>query len=172
MAFIIKVDAILFIQKGCDAYDFQHGRSVTTASAETNKSKLNIEKEAKTMISIETYREIQKHKDYGVSMLKASQIMKLSYNTVYKWWNLTENDFNAFQSEHEFILDNYRQYFIEQLKITPQMNNTLLYKRLKTDFEDIEIPISTFHRYIKNLREQTGLINDKTATANRTSERT
>ena len=110
------------------------------------------------MISIETYRAIQKHKDYGASMLKTSQIMKLSYNTVYKWWNLTEDDFNAFQSEHEFILDNYRQYFIEQLKITPQMNNTLLYKRLKIDFEDIEIPISTFHRYIKNLREQTGLI--------------
>ena len=110
------------------------------------------------MISIETYRAIQKHKDYGASMLKTSQIMKLSYNTVYKWWNLTEDDFNAFQSEHEFLLDNYRQYFIEQLKITPQMNNTLLYKRLKTDFEDIEIPISTFHRYIKNLREQTGLI--------------
>ena len=67
------------------------------------------------MISIKTYRELQKHKDYGASMLKTSQIMKLSYNTVYKWWNLTEDDFNAFQSEHEFIQDNYRQYFIEQL---------------------------------------------------------
>ena len=68
------------------------------------------------MISIETYRKIHKHKDYGASMLKTSQIMKLSYNTVYKWWNLTEDDFNAFQSEHEFILDNYRQYFIEQYR--------------------------------------------------------
>ena len=66
------------------------------------------------MISIEAYREIQKHKDYGASMLKTSQIMKLSYNTVYKWWNLTEEDFFAFQSEQEFVLDNYRQYFIDQ----------------------------------------------------------
>ena len=109
------------------------------------------------MISIETYREIQKYKDYGASMLKTSQIMKLSYNTVYKWWNLTEDKFNVFLSEHEFVLDNYRQYFIEQLKITPQMNNTLLYKRLLNDFDGITVPVSTFHRYIKNLREQTGL---------------
>jgi hypothetical protein len=70
-----------------------------------------------------------------------------------------EDDFHAFESRHEFVLDNYRQYFIEQLKITPQMNNTLLYKRLKDDFGDeIEVPISTFHRYIKNLREQTGYV--------------
>ncbi|MGI6122024.1 MAG: IS21 family transposase [Saccharofermentanales bacterium] len=116
------------------------------------------------MISIETYREIQKHKNYGASMHKTSQIMKLSYNTVYKWWNLTEEDFFSFQSRHEFILDNYRQYFIEQLRITPQMNNTLLYKRLKNDFDNIDVPVSTFHRYIKNLREQTGLVKPKRQT--------
>lgn len=80
------------------------------------------------MISFQAYQKIQKHKTYGVSMLRTSQIMGLSYNTVYKWWDLTEDDFNTFQSKHEFVLDNYRQYFIEQLKITPQMNNTLLYK--------------------------------------------
>ena len=111
------------------------------------------------MISFQTYQKIQEHKAYGASMLRTSQIMGLSYNTVYKWWELTEEDFHTFESSHEFVLDNYRQYFIEQLKVTPQMNNTLLYKRLKDDFGDeIEVPISTFHRYIKNLREQTGYV--------------
>ena len=111
------------------------------------------------MISFQTYQKIQDHKGYGASMLRTSQFMGLSYNTVYKWWYLTEDDFNAFQCRHEFVLDNYRQYFIEQLKITPQMNNTLLYKRLIEDFGDeIEVPMSTFHRYIKNLREQTGYV--------------
>ena len=111
------------------------------------------------MISFQTYQKIQEHKAYGASMLRTSQFMGLSYNTVYKWWDLTEEDFHAFEDSHEFVLDNYRQYFIEQLKITPQMNNTLLYKRLKDDFGDeIEVPMSTFHRYIKNLREQTGYV--------------
>ena len=111
------------------------------------------------MISFQTYQKIQEHKAYGASMLRTSQIMDLSYNTVYKWWDLTEDDFHAFESRHEFVLDNYRQYFIEQLKVTPQMNNTLLYKRLKDDFGDeVEVPMSTFHRYIKSLREQTGYV--------------
>ena len=120
------------------------------------------------MISFQTYQKIQEHKAYGASMLRTSQIMGLSYNTVYKWWDLTEDDFNAFQSKHEFVLDNYRQYFIEQLKITPQMNNTLLYKRLKDDFGDeIEVPISTLHRYIKSLREQTGYVKPQRKTGMR-----
>lgn len=110
------------------------------------------------MISFQTYQKIQEHKAYGASMLKTSQMMNLSYNTVYKWWDLTEEDFNAFQSQHEFVLDNYRQYFLEQLKITPQMNNTLLFKRLINDFGDIGVPVSTFQRYIKRLREQTGYL--------------
>lgn len=52
-----------------------------------------------------------------------------------------------------------REYRLVVGKITPQMNNTLLYKRLKDDFGDeIEVSMSTFHRYIKNLREQTGYV--------------
>lgn len=36
------------------------------------------------MISFQTYQKIQEHKAYGASMLRTSQIMGLSYNTVYK----------------------------------------------------------------------------------------
>lgn len=45
------------------------------------------------MISLETYRKIQKHKEYGVSILKTSQKLNLSYKTVYSWWNRTLEDF-------------------------------------------------------------------------------
>lgn len=119
------------------------------------------------MISFQTYQKIQEHKIYGASMLKTSQILELSYNTVYKWWDLTEEDFYSFQNQHEFILDNYRQYFIEQLKITPQMNNTLLYKRMIDTFGDVGVPVSTFQRYIKNLREQTGYVKPQRQTGMR-----
>ena len=47
------------------------------------------------MISFQTYQKIQEHKAYGASMLRTSQMMGLSYNTVYKWWDLTEDDFHA-----------------------------------------------------------------------------
>lgn len=35
------------------------------------------------MISFQTYQKTQEHKAYGASMLRTSQIMGLSYNTVY-----------------------------------------------------------------------------------------
>ena len=76
------------------------------------------------MISKETYDKMQEYKAVGLSMLKATEKLGVSYNTVYKWWNKTDEEFFAFQKEHEFVLDNYRQFIIEQLKICPQIDNT------------------------------------------------
>ena len=89
--------------------------------------------------------------------MKASEKLGLSYKTAYTWWNKKDEEFISFQKQHEFMLDNYRQYLIEQIKICPQINNSLLLKRLQTDFSDFSIPPATFYRYIKKLREQTGL---------------
>lgn len=110
------------------------------------------------MISLETFRKIQKHKEYGASVLKTSQKMDLAYQTVYKWWNRTEEEFLSIEKTHEFILDNYRQFLLEQICVTPQINNTTLLKRLKTSFPDFSVPPATFFRYIKALREQTGYV--------------
>jgi len=109
------------------------------------------------MISKETYNKLQKYKEMDVSILKASQKLGISYNTAYKWWGKSDEEFESFQKEHEFILDNYRQYIIQQLKLCPQINHTLILRRLKEEFPDFEIPTSTFFRYMKKLREQTGL---------------
>ena len=110
------------------------------------------------MLGIEQYRKLQELKELGVSKLKVSKKLNLSYKTVCNWWDRDEEFFNSFQREHEFILDNYRQYIIEILKICPQINNTVLLNRVKEDFPDFEIPTSTFFRYVKKVREQTGLI--------------
>lgn len=110
------------------------------------------------MISKDTYNKIQEYKNLGLSCLKATEKLGISYNTTYNWWNKSGEEFEAFQKEHEFVLDNYRQYIIEQLKICPQINNTLLLRRLHNEFPDFEIPRSTFFRYMKRLREQTGLV--------------
>ena len=91
------------------------------------------------MISKETYDKIQEYKETGLSILKATQKLGISYNTTYKWWNKTDEEFTSFQKEHEFVLDNYRQYIIEQLKLCPQINNTLILRRLQENFPDFEI---------------------------------
>jgi len=65
------------------------------------------------MISFQTYQKIQEHKAYGASMLRTSQIMGLSYNTVYKWWDLTEDDFHAFESNEQINGDKLTDYASE-----------------------------------------------------------
>lgn len=110
------------------------------------------------MLGIEQFKKLQELKELGLSKLKVSEKLNLSYKTVWNWWDKDEKFFEAFQKEHEFILDNYRQYIIEILKIYPQINNIVLLNRIKEDFSDFEIPPSTFFRYVKKVREQTGLI--------------
>ena len=56
--------------------------------------------------------------------MKSSEKLNLSYKTAYTWWNKTDEEFTSFQKQHEFMLDNYRQNLIEQIKICPQINNS------------------------------------------------
>ena len=110
------------------------------------------------MLGIEQYKKIQKLKKIGLSKVKVSQQTNLSYKTICNYWNMNENYFINKLKEHEFILVNYRQYIIEILKICPQINNTVLLKRIKEDFPDLEVPHASFHIYIKKVREETGLV--------------
>ena len=87
-----------------------------------------------------------------------SEKLNLSYKTVWNWWDKDEEFFYKFQKEHEFILDNYRQYIIEILKICSQINNTVLLRRVKDYFSEFDIPAATFYRYVKKVREQTRLL--------------
>lgn len=110
------------------------------------------------MLGLQQFRKLQEYKELGLSRLKISEKLNLSYKTVCNWWDRDEEFFEKFQNEHEFVLDNYRQYIIEILKICPQINNTVLLRRIKDDFSDFNIPAATFFRYVKKVREQTGLL--------------
>lgn len=110
------------------------------------------------MLGLQQFRKLQEYKELGLSRLKVSEKLNLSYKTVCNWWDRDEEFFERFQKEHEFVLDNYRQYIIEILKICPQINNTVLLRRVKDDFSDFDIPAATFFRYVKKVREQSGLL--------------
>lgn len=110
------------------------------------------------MLGIEQYRKMQEYKKLGISKLKVSEILDLSYKTVENWWDRDEDYFFAFEKEHEFILDNYRGYIVDAIKLYPAINNTVLLRKIKEEFKDFKIPPSTFFRYVKKVREQTGYI--------------
>ena len=94
------------------------------------------------MLSMQQYKKLQEYKELGLSKVKVSEKLNLSYKTICNWWDKDQVFFNAFQKNHEYILDNYRQYIIEILKISPQINNTVLYKRIKDDFSEFDVQSS------------------------------
>ena len=110
------------------------------------------------MLGIEQYKKIQKLKKIGLSKVKVSHQLNLSYKTICNYWNVNESVFSMKLKEHEFVLTNYRQYIIEILKVCPQINNTVLLRTLKEDFPNLEVPVTSYHRYIKKVREETGLV--------------
>ena len=109
------------------------------------------------MLSREQYLKIQELKEIGVSKQRVSIKLNLSYKTICNWWDKDLDFFDNFEKEHEIVLDNYRQYLIEILKVSPQINNTVLLRRLQEDFSDFDVSPSHFFSYIKKLREQAGL---------------
>lgn len=104
------------------------------------------------MLGIEQYKKIQEYRKLGISKLKVSEILNLSYKTVDNWWEKDEEYFYKFERDHELVLDNYRQYILEIIKTYPEINNTAILRRLKDDFPDFNLSNSTVFRYIKNLR--------------------
>ncbi|WP_026399560.1 hypothetical protein [Acholeplasma equifetale] len=113
------------------------------------------------MLSIQEYKKLQEYKELGLSKVKVSKKLNLSYKTICNWWDKDQAFFKTFQKNHEYVLDNYRQYIIEILKISPQINNTVLYKRIKDDFSEFDVQSSSFFKYVKEVREQTGLLKPK-----------
>lgn len=110
------------------------------------------------MLGIEQFRKIQEYKGLGISKHKVSEILDLSYKMVDSWWDRDEEYFFAFEKEHEFMLDNYRDFIVEQIKFYPAINNTVLLRKVSEEFKDFRIPPSTFYRYVKKVREQTGFL--------------
>lgn len=99
------------------------------------------------MLGKEQFMKLQELKELGISKLKISERLGLSYKTVCNWGGKDIDFFEPFQKEHEFILDNYRQYIIEILKVCPQINNTVLYRRIKDDFNFNKISIKVCEKY-------------------------
>ena len=109
------------------------------------------------MISKETYNMIQEYKKIGLTRFKTSEKLEISYRKVCDWWNKTPEEFESAHKPHDFILDNYREYIIDQLKVCPQISGSLINLRLRQQFPEFDVPMASFYKYLRNLREQTGL---------------
>lgn len=109
------------------------------------------------MITYEQFLQIQECKSYDLSVQVTSRKLGIEIYDVRNWWNKTEDEFLEADGRKAYELDNYRQYIIELIKMCPQISNANVMSRLQEDFSDFDAKKSTFQRYMKNLREQTGI---------------
>lgn len=117
------------------------------------------------MITLEQYQQIQEYKANGVSIAEISKCLNITEWNVRSWWNRSEDDLEKYLNKQLYSFDNYRQYIIELIKKCPQISNTNVMSRLQEDFPDFDAKKSTFLRYMKNLRAQTGIGSAKTIRA-------
>lgn len=113
------------------------------------------------MISKEKFMEIKRLKEAGVPTAVIARRIGVSVPIVAKWARMDEAGFDALKRDDVPYLDQYREFIIGILRICPQTRETNIMYRLKEEFPDFECNRSTFYKYMKKLREQTGYVQFK-----------
>ena len=78
------------------------------------------------MIGIEQYRKIQEYKELGLAQTRTAKALGITYSSVSKYWNMSEEDYVREAERERHHMDNYRQYILEHLKICPQIQTSIL----------------------------------------------
>ena len=79
------------------------------------------------MIGIEQYQKIQEYKELGLAQTKTAKALGITYTSVSKYWNKSEEDYAREAEKERHHMDNYRQYILEQLKLCPHIRDTNIF---------------------------------------------
>ena len=110
------------------------------------------------MISKEQFLEMKRLKELGVPTKTISQKLGISTTTCTKWLRMDEDAFMQCRRAHYSEMEQYREFILSILRVCPQTKATNILYRLRDQFPDFDCPRTTFFKYIKRLREQTGYI--------------
>lgn len=110
------------------------------------------------MISKEQFLELKHLKSLGVPTTTISKKIGIAVPTANKWLRLDEEAFDNYLRNNTPYLEQYRAFILSILKICPQTPATNIMYRIKDQFPDFDCKKTTFFRYVKDLREQTGYI--------------
>lgn len=110
------------------------------------------------MISKEQFLQIKQLKELGVSTAAIARKIGISVPNVTKWVRMDEAGFDALKRNDVPYMDQYREFIISILRVCPQTRETNILYRLKEAFPNFECNRSSFYKYMKKLREQTGYV--------------
>ena len=107
-------------------------------------------------MTLEQFKKMKEFKELGLSRVKTSINLDMKEWDVRKYWNMTEDEFKAFQEESGPVFDKYKTFVLEILKTTPTIPERNVMFKIKEVFPDFKISHSGFYRYMKNLRKEYG----------------
>lgn len=110
------------------------------------------------MISNEQFLTIMRLKQEGVPIAAIARRIGISEPTTRKWANISEASFDELKKDDIPYLDNYREFILSILRVCPQTRETNILYRLREEFPDFECRKTTFYKYMRKLREQTGFV--------------
>ena len=110
------------------------------------------------MISKEQFSELKHLKSLGVPTTTIAKKIGISVPSANKWLRMDEDAFEIYLIDNTPYLEQYRAFILNILKICPQTQATNIMYRVKDQFPDFNCRKTTFFRYVKDLREQTGYV--------------
>ena len=114
------------------------------------------------MITFKQYQEVQEYKANGCTMKAASEGVGISYSRVRRLWNMGEDEAKLALRTNNIKLENYRQFILTILRFAPTTPNTSIRAQLMETFPEFNYPKTSFNRYMKLLREETGFLTHRT----------
>ena len=110
------------------------------------------------MISKDQFLELKHLKSLGVPTTTIAKKIGISVPNANKWLRLDEEAFENYLRNNTPYLEQYRAFIISILKICPQTPATNIMYRIKDQFPDFNCKKTTFFKYVRDLREQTGYV--------------
>ena len=112
------------------------------------------------MVGIDMYSEIQKLKKLGYKKQRAARQLEIDTKTVRKYWDMDEDEYIAMHvesKERTKMLDPYREYILDKLRMHREITSAIIYDNLREDFENFEPSYRSVRRYVGIMREAEGL---------------
>lgn len=107
-------------------------------------------------MNIEDYRKIQEYKRLKVPIAKIVEEMNISEYYIKKYMKMTEEEFVNFNNDNKNIIDSYKDFIMDIIKVTPTIPDTNIYYKILETFPEFNVSESSFRKYVKRLRVETG----------------
>ncbi|MFI3165538.1 MAG: DDE-type integrase/transposase/recombinase [Bacillota bacterium] len=110
------------------------------------------------MIGKEKYVVMREMLSLGFTEGQIARRVRVDLRTVKRYVYMPEAEFDGLGFRARDGLSRYRDYILDILKVCPQVRDTNLLYRLREAFPDFNYKRTTFFRYMKDLREESGYV--------------